>query len=167
MSSHRLEISVRNWSHKTILTFNTYKANWYFLFQKIAGWHMHNWFGDWPMDCKILPCEFIYRYTPTHTFLRILGQYVQYMSYFPRQTSLKDAVLNQFWILFPSSSLETSGTPCAANHLSHVPKPICSLEADLPFAEIVRFLHVLLMGKSVLLRSIQNFNRYFLFWKNI
>lgn len=88
------------------------------------------------------------------------------MSYHLRQKILKGAVLNQCRIIFSSFSLETSGTPCAVNHLSQVPKPICSLEADLSSVEIVAFLHILLMGRSVLLRGTQNIKGYFLFWKN-
>ena len=101
-----------------------------------------------------------------HFCIYWVSMYKGYMSYHPRQNSLKGTVLNQCWILFPSPCLETSCIPCAANHLSQVPKPICNLEADLPFAEIAGFLHILLMGRSVSLIGIQKINRYFLFWKN-
>lgn len=98
----------------------------------------------------------------------MLCQYVQGLCVLshPRQMSLKSAVLNQCWLLFPCPCLETSGMSCGLQTISHqVPKSICSLKADLISAQKAGFLHILLMERSVLLRGIQKISRYFLFWK--
>jgi len=79
--------------------------------------------------------------------------YKGYMSIHPRQMSLKGTVLNQCWILFPSPSLETSGMSCGCRPSHQVPKPICSLKADLISAQMAGFLHILLMERSVLLEA--------------
>lgn len=118
------------------------------------------------MDCETFLCKFSFKYTHTHTHTSIYTGSLCKIHVLPLQVNTFERRSSKSMLNYLSQFfLKTSGMPCAANHLSQVPKPICSLEANLPFAEITGFLHLLLMGRSVLLRGIQNIRWHFLFLK--
>lgn len=96
-------------------------------------------------------------------FLHTVCQWMKYLTTTMDKQRRSLEVLSKSALNSCSSCQEMSGLSFVENYWNCVPKPICSPGQDLSFGETTGFLHILLMGRSVLLRGMQNITIYFFF----